>query len=108
MDKKYSDMTPSELREEVATLKEKARKAEQLGILNEFAVYERKALMAQAFLLNPDDFKPGEMYRIEGDPGVFFQLEYLKGRFGWGYRLGGDHYEEALPISMLIPLKGGM
>ncbi|MBK3495806.1 YfhH family protein [Viridibacillus sp. YIM B01967] len=107
MDKKYSDMTPTELRGEIAKLKEKARKAEQLGILNEFAVYERKSLMAQAFLINPDDFKPGEMYRIEGDPGVFFQLEYLKGRFAWGYRLGGDRYEEALPISMLKPVKGG-
>lgn len=106
-EKKYSDMTEVELRKEIADLKERARKAEQLGIVNEFAVLERKAIMAQAYLLDPNDFKKGEVYRIEGDPGVFFKIDYLKGRFAWGYRLGGDHYIEALPISMLSPLKEG-
>lgn len=106
-EKKYSEMTEHELRTEIANLREKARKAEQLGIVNEFAVYERKALMAQAFLTDTNDFKPGELYRIEGDPGVFFQVDYLKGRFAWGYRLGGERFEEALPISMLRPLKEG-
>lgn len=43
--KNYAAMSEHELREEIAMLKEKARKAEQLGIINEFAVYERKALM---------------------------------------------------------------
>ncbi|MFF2754893.1 YfhH family protein [Psychrobacillus sp. NPDC058041] len=106
-EKKYSDMTEQELRTEIANLKEKARKAEQLGIVNEYAVYERKATMAQAFLTDPASIKPGEMYRISSDPGMFFQVEYLKGRFAWGYRLGGDKYEEALPISLLMPLKEG-
>ncbi|MEK3980419.1 YfhH family protein [Psychrobacillus sp. FSL K6-2836] len=106
-EKKYSDMTVQELRTEIANLKEKSRKAEQLGIVNEYAVYERKALMAQAFLIDPASIKSGEMYRIIGDPGVFFQVEYLKGRFAWGYRLGGDKYEEALPISMLESLEEG-
>ncbi|WP_277586989.1 YfhH family protein [Psychrobacillus antarcticus] len=104
-EKKYSDMTVPELRTEIANLKEKSRKAEQLGIVNEYAVYERKALMAQAFLIDPATIKRGEMYRIIGDPGVFFNVEYLKGRFAWGYRLGGDKYEEALPISMLESLE---
>lgn len=106
-EKKYSDMTEQELRNEIANLKEKARKAEQLGIVNEYAVYERKATMAQAFLTDPSSIKPGEMYRITSDPGMFFHVEYLKGRFAWGYRLGGDKYEEALPISLLEQLKGG-
>lgn len=106
-EKKYGDMTVQELRTEIANLKEKSRKAEQLGIVNEYAVYERKALMAQAFLIDPATIKSGEMYRIIGDPGVFFQVEYLKGRFAWGYRLGGDKYEEALPISMLESLEEG-
>ena len=57
--------------------------------------------------MDPRTIKPGEMYRITGDPGVFFQVEYLKGRFAWGYRLGGDKYEEALPISLLEPIKEG-
>lgn len=106
-EKKYSTMSEHELRQTIANLLEKARKASQLGHVNEFAVYERKAIMAQAYLVDPSDIKPGEMYRIEGDPGVFFQVDYLKGRFAWGYRLGGEKHTEALPISMLKPLKEG-
>lgn len=105
--KNYRDMDENELRTEIARLKEKARKAEQLGIINEFAVYERKAILAASFLVDPADIKRGEIYRIEGDPDVYFQVDYLKGRFAWGYRLGGDRHTEALPISMLRPLKEG-
>ena len=106
-EKNYASMTEQELRNEVATLREKARRAEQLGIVNEYAVYERKALMAASYLVDLDSIKLGEMYRLEGSPGVFFVVERLKGRFAWGYRLGGDRYEEALPVAMLQPMKVG-
>lgn len=106
-EKSYAEMTEQELLDEIRKLREKARKAEQLGIVNEYAVYERKALMAEAYLINPETIVPGEMYRINGSPGEFFKVEYLKGRFAWGYRLGGDRYEEALPISILAPMKVG-
>lgn len=106
-ERSYAEMTEQELRTEIAKLKEKARKAEQLGILNEFAVYERKATMAAAYLIDPKTIEKGEMYRIDGAPGEFFKVEYLKGRFAWGYRLGGDRFEEALPISILLPMKAG-
>ena len=69
MEKRYSQMSQYELQQEVARLHEKARKAEQMGMVNEFAVYERKAVLAKAYLLNPDDFIAGEIYAIEGDPG---------------------------------------
>ena len=101
-EKRYSQMTEHELRQEIAMLKEKARKAEQLGMVNEFAVLERKAVMAQAYLLNPESFSPGAIYELEGDPGKYFKVDYLNGVFAWGYRLNGDGKEEALPISMLI------
>lgn len=107
MEKPYAQMTEQELREEIAKLKEKARKAEQLGIVNEYAVYERKATMAASYLIDPETIIPGEMYRIDGAPGEYFKVEYLKGRFAWGYRLSGDRYEESLPISLLVPLKAG-
>ena len=102
---RYSSMSPYELQQEIAMLHEKARKAEQLGMVNEFAVLERKAIMAKAYLLNPDDFKPEGIYQIEGDPGVYFKIDYLNGVFAWGYRLGGSGKEEALPISMLKEAK---
>lgn len=103
----YASMTEQELREEIARLKEKSRKAEQLGILNEFAVYERRALMAAAYLVDLDSIVMGEMYRLDGSPGEFFVVERLKGRFAWGYRLGGSKFEEALPVSILLPMKVG-
>lgn len=103
----YNSMTEQELRQEIANLRERSRKAEQLGIVNEFAVFERKALMAEAYLVDLDTIIPGEMYRITGSPGEFFQVDYLKGRFAWGHRLGSDRFEEALPVSILQPMKVG-
>ncbi|WP_110926484.1 YfhH family protein [Bacillus massiliglaciei] len=100
-DARYSTMTEYELNQEIAALKEKARKAEQLGMVSEFSVLERKAAMAKAYLLDPKNFKPGKIYEIEGDPGVYFKIDYMNGVFAWGYRLGGNGKEEALPISML-------
>jgi hypothetical protein len=52
--------------------------------------------------LNPDHFKPEEVYEIEGAPGESFKINYMKGIFAWGYRLTTPNKEEALPISMLI------
>jgi Protein of unknown function (DUF1811) len=100
-EKRYSLMTVHELKQEIAQLQEKARKAEQMGMVNEYAVLERKAVMARAYLLNPDVFTPGEIYEIEGAPGEYFKIDYMNGVFAWGYRLRGDGKEEALPISML-------
>lgn len=102
MQKRYSEMTENELRTEIAQLKEKAQKAAQLGIVNEYAVLERKIAMAKAYLLDPNDFKPGEIYEIDGDPGEKFKIEYLNGVFAWGYRLSTPLKEEALPISLLV------
>ncbi|MCD7036378.1 YfhH family protein [Metabacillus sp. GX 13764] len=94
-------MSEYELKTEIGGLKEKARKAEQLGMINEFAVLERKIAMAKAYLLNPEDYKPGETYGIEGDPGEKFVIHYMNGVFAWGHRESTADNEEALPISML-------
>ncbi|RAS78564.1 YfhH family protein [Priestia endophytica] len=101
MEKRYSEYTEYELRQEISQLGEKARKAEQLGIVNEYAVLERKMVLAKAYLLNPDHFKPEEVYEIEGDPGRYFKIDYLNGVFAWGVRTDEPHKEEALPISLL-------
>ncbi|MFJ7936626.1 YfhH family protein [Sporosarcina sp. NPDC096371] len=106
-EKKYSQMTEHELRTEIGKIMEKARKAEQLGMVNEYAVYQRKAVMAQSYLIDPKTINKEEIYRIDGDEGVFFHVDYLKGRFAWGYRLGGERAMEALPIAMLKSVKEG-
>ncbi|WP_017754321.1 YfhH family protein [Calidifontibacillus oryziterrae] len=100
MEKRYSTMTEYELNQEISHLHEKARKAEQLGMVNEFAVYERKIAMAKAYLLDPSDFHVGEVYEIEGAPGVHFKIDYMNGVFAWGKR-DGNKQEEGIPISLL-------
>ena len=102
-EKKFSEMTEYELRQTIADLNEKARKAEQLGMVNEFAVHKRRAVMAKAYTLDPADFKVGEIYGIDGAPGEYFKVDYLKGVFAWGYRLHQNE-EEGLPISLLLKL----
>jgi hypothetical protein len=100
VEKRYSDMTDRELLDELSRLTEKSRKAEQLGMINEYAVYERKMAMAKCYLMDPDNFKPNETYTIEGDPGSRFIISYMNGVFAWGYRDGSKELE-AFPISML-------
>ncbi|WP_042351753.1 YfhH family protein [Bacillus massiliigorillae] len=104
-EKRYSTMSTYELQQELGHLHEKARKAEQMGMVNEFAVLERKAILAKAYMLDPKDFIKGEIYGIQGDPGTYFKVDYLNGVFAWGYRLGGNGKQEAMPISVLEKLK---
>lgn len=101
MDKRYGEMTNEELNQEIADLTEKARKAEQFGIVNEYAVLQRKITMAKAYMLDPNDFKPGEIYDIDGDPGSTFKVAFINGTFAWGYR-NDSQEQEAFPISMLM------
>lgn len=101
MEKRFSEMTEYELKQKISQLHEKARKAEQLGMVNEFAVYERKILMAKAYLLDPNEYKEGETYEIDGDSGVLFKIDYMNGIFAWGKRLNGSDQEEGIPISLL-------
>lgn len=102
---RFSDLSVEQLRTEAAKFKEKALKAEQLGNPSEVAIYERKMQVALAYTLNPDDFKPGDIYEIKGDPGHTFKINYINGVFAWGQRINllGEIYEEeeALPISLL-------
>ncbi|MBN8252904.1 YfhH family protein [Priestia flexa] len=100
-DKRYSEMSTYEIQQEISVLNDKARKAEQLGMINEYGVLERKIVMAKSYLLDPSSYKPGEVYEIEGAPGQYFKIDYMNGVFAWGFRLGTSEKEEALPISML-------
>src|SRR5699024_5869855 len=102
---RYSDYTVEQLREEVGKLKEKAQKAEQIGNISEVAINERKMQVAIAYMMNPDDFSPQEIYELKGDPGYTFKINYINGVFAWGHRVNllneVHEKEEALPISLL-------
>jgi hypothetical protein len=102
---RYSDYSVEQLRDEIAKLKEKAQKAEQLGNVSEVAVNERKMQVALAYTMNPEDFKGGETYELRMEPGFSFKVNYINGVFAWGHRIDlvgkQNETEEALPISLL-------
>lgn len=101
MDKRYSEMSDAELIEEIARLKIKAQKAEQMGMINEVAVHERKMAMAEAYRMDPGAFKTGEVYEIKFSDGAPFKIAYLNGVFAWGYHDGSKELV-AYPISLLV------
>lgn len=100
MDKQYSRMTADEIAAEIAELRVLAQKAEAKGMINEYAVHERKIIMAEAYLLDPADFKPKTTYRLKESGDETFTIRYLNGVFAWGYRNNGKELE-AVPISIL-------
>lgn len=103
---RYSDLTVEQLRAELGKLKEAVQKAEMLGEVQEVMILERKMQMVASYMLHPDDFQPGEVYDIQGDPGYTFKIKFLEGVMAWGHRINilGDEEEKetALPISILI------
>src|SRR5699024_3579963 len=105
MNYRYSDYKIEQLRTEIGKLKEKAQKAELLGNISEVAINERKMQVALAYTLNPDDFKPNEIFELKGDPGHTFKINFINGVFAWGHRINllDEFYEkeEAIPISLL-------
>lgn len=100
MPKRYSEMTPHELREEIGILKEQAVKAEQLGIVNEFDVLMRKMAMARAYMTDINAFQTGETYELIEEPGILFTITYFNGVFAWG-RKQNETEEIGIPISLL-------
>ncbi|MDQ0159827.1 YfhH family protein [Alkalibacillus salilacus] len=106
MQRRYSQYTVEQLREEIADLTEKAQKAEQLGMVNEYAVHQRKIVMAKSYMLNPREYRRGQVYEINGSPSEKFEIAYMNGVFAWGTRKTKQgeivNEEEALPIALLI------
>ncbi|MGL4522175.1 MAG: YfhH family protein [Bacilli bacterium] len=97
--KRYSEMTPFELETELRSLRDRARRAESLGYVNEFEVLMRKMTMAQTYLLDPTDYPPNTTYRIKNSDD-FFYMTYLNGMFAWGTRNNGEE-EEGIPLALL-------
>ncbi len=102
---RYSDYTVEQLREELGDLKEKLQTAEQLGEVQKVSIYERKMQIVASYMINPDDFNPGDIHTLNGEPGYTFKINYINGVMAWGHRINllneMNEVEEALPISML-------
>ena len=100
-DKRLSEMSEQELRHEIQLCKEKMRKAEMNGIMNEYDVYESKVIVAESYLVDRSKINIGRMYKSNDGSEQYFKVERLKGVFAWGYRINSTNPEEGLPIALL-------
>ena len=100
-DKRLSEMSEQELRHEIQLCKEKMRKAEMNGIMNEYDVYESKVIVAESYLVDRSQINIGRMYKLNDGSEQYFKVERLKGVFAWGYRINSTNPEEGLPIALL-------
>ncbi|MCH4382942.1 YfhH family protein [Staphylococcus haemolyticus] len=100
-DKKLSEMSEQELRYEILTYKEKMRKAEMNGIMNEYDVYQSKVIIAESYLVDCTKVVLGRMYKLNDGSDQYFKVERLKGVFAWGYRINSKTPEEGLPLALL-------
>ncbi|MCS4487283.1 YfhH family protein [Staphylococcus americanisciuri] len=99
--KRLSDMNRQEIFHEIQTYKEKMRKAEMNGIMNEYDVYQNKVVIAESYLIDPKNVEIGKIYPLQDGSEDHFKVERLKGVFAWGYRINSVRYEEGLPLSLL-------
>ena len=100
-DKRLSEMSEQELRHEIQLCKEKMRKAEMNGIMNEYDVYESKVIVAESYLVDRSKINIGRMYKLNDGSEQYFKVERLKGVFAWGYRINSTNPEEGLPTALL-------
>ncbi|MTV20038.1 YfhH family protein [Staphylococcus delphini] len=101
IEKRLSNMDRQEILHVIQTSKEKMRKAEMNGIMNEYDVYANKVVIAESYLIDTNEIELGKIYRLKDGTGNYFKVERLKGVFAWGYRINGAEAEEGLPISLL-------
>ena len=78
-DKRLSEMSEQELRHEIQLCKEKMRKAEMNGIMNEYDVYESKVIVAESYLVDRSKINIGRMYKLNDGSEQYFKVERLKG-----------------------------
>ena len=99
--KKLSEMSEQELRHEIQTYKEKMRKAEMNGIMNEYDVYQSKVIIAESYLVDRNKVEIGKIYKLNDGSEQYFKVERLKCVFAWGFRIKSSEPEEGLPLALL-------
>ncbi|WP_316640255.1 YfhH family protein [Salinicoccus roseus] len=107
MMKPLNTMTRRELEAYIAEKREAMRKAEMMGVENEYRVLERQVLIAESYFIDLSLIEPGKIYKIISNEDHYFKVEYVKGIFAWGFFVGGEDRETGIPVSMLQLNKRG-
>ncbi|MDF2947305.1 MAG: hypothetical protein K0S51_1984 [Bacillales bacterium] len=100
---KFSEMSHADLLNEIGSLTEKARKAEQMGNISEFAVLDRKISVAKSYLIDASKVNIGELTGLRYETNTYFYVEEIRGVFAWGYKVPVDgNGRMAIPLDLLI------
>lgn len=84
------------------------RRAEMMGVENEYRVLERQVIIAECYLIDLSLIEKGKIYKVISQENHYFKVEYVKGIFAWGFFVNGDEKETGIPVSMLqLPKKVG-
>ncbi|MXQ51888.1 DUF1811 family protein [Salinicoccus hispanicus] len=94
-------MTRRELEAYIGEKREAMRKAEMMGVENEYRVFERQVLIAESYFVDLSLIEPGKIYKIISNEDHYFKVEYIKGILAWGFFVGGEEKETGIPVSML-------
>jgi len=83
----YKTYSIEQLQAEENMLHEKLNKAKQEERKNHILVYERKIEIVRSFMLDANDFQPGDVYTFKDDPQHHFKIDEINGVFAWGYKI---------------------
>jgi hypothetical protein len=97
--KRYSQMTPNELQQELTQLDKKLTEAKAKNRESEQQILEQKTNIALAYLLDPTSIQLHTWYAVK-DRTQLFRVDYIKGVFAWG-TMEGSSEQVAFPISLL-------
>lgn len=83
----YKTYSMQQFIEEENILKEKLKQAQSKNSKNHIAIYTRKIEVVRSFMLDADDFQPGNVFTLIEDPIHLFEIDEIKGVFAWGFKV---------------------
>lgn len=97
----FNKMTRREIEAYIGDKREQMRKAEMMGIENEYRVLERQVLIAESYQIDLSQIEQGKIYKVVSNEDHYFKVEKLNGVFAWGFYIDGNERETGIPVSML-------
>jgi len=104
----YKKYSMDQLKQEEINLRDGLEEAERLDQKKYIAVYKRKIEIVQSYMLNQNDFQPGDIREFKEEPHYLFEVDEMSGVIAWGYRIDKRTQQrlDQKPIAKLLILLG--